>query len=774
MGKLRTLSFVGAGAILAFVFSVACGGGGGGGGGSGDAVLSSLSISPSNPGVLLWQQSEQPFTATGHYSDGSTQDMTAVVTWDSSAPSVAAVSNSIGLEGLTRCVTFGSTTISAQYGSFSDATTLTVTRSVKLPRSGQTVSYGPGDDGDLQKGIRLSDPRFVDRFGDGTVSDTLTGLMWLMDANCIASHYPSLTEFGHPAGTVEWQEALDFIEGINDGTYPDCSSSTYVYTDWRLPNVNELVSLTNFGEANKAAWLMSAYGFTNVQANEYHSSSRYMQVENYCVSMSSGGLGRGSIVNVHYVWPVRTEADIYRKSASLPRTGVDLVLVPGEDGDQLAGIPWPSPRFEAGQGTEADCITDRLTGLVWVASPGRVDRTWSGALAYADSLSLCGHNDWRLPNKNEFMSLHNFSQCPPCTGEPTWLLDQGFTNVESLLTHWTSTTYAGNTDYAWVYQPKGGFSTGAGLKMSDNPVWPVRGGPADRELVVASITSNAVRVLDPDLPGSVYPMRDFTAFPSMSNPSDVAVDAVNGEVFVTDYDHGAILVFALEENGTLVTAMRSISGSTTGLFGPRSVAVDPVNDEIAVTDGSGPSAKVLIFSRIADGAAAPVRTIAGTNTLLDYPQFVEIDADNGEILVTDLDAQSVFAFSRTADGDISPERIITGSNTLLTNPAGLALDLTNDELLVVNMEPSPAVLVFARMDNGDVAPLRTLAGSTTGMDDPVDVAVDPVGAEIMVSNFGTSSVTVYSRTADGDVAPLRTIRGNETGLMGPGGMDLTQ
>ena len=774
MEKLRTLSFVGVGAILAFVFSLSCGGGGGGGGDNGGAVLSSLSISPSNPGVLLWQQPEQPFTATGHYSDGSTQDMTAMVTWDSSAPSVAAVSNSNGLEGLTRCVTFGSTTISAQYGSFLDATTLTVTRSVKLPRSGQTASYGPGDDGDLQKGTRLSDPRFVDRYSDGTVSDTLTGLMWLMDANCIASHYPSLTPIGHLAGTVDWQGALNFIEGINDGTYPDCSSSTYVYTDWRLPNVNELVSLTNFGEANKAAWLMSAHGFINVQANEYHSSSRYDPTENYRVWMSTGGLSRGGINTQRYVWPVRTEADIYRKSVSLPRTGVDMALVPGEDGDQLAGIPWPRPRFEAGQGTEADCITDRLTGLMWVASPGRVDRTWSGALAYADSLSLCGHADWRLPNRNEFMSLHNFSQCPPCSGQPTWLLGQGFSNVESLLYHWTSTTYSGNVDYAWVYQPKSGLSTGAGLKAGDNPVWPVRGGPADRELVVASITSNAIRVLDPDLPGNVHPLRDFTAFPSMSNPSDVAVDAVNGEVFVTDYNNGAILVFALEGNGTLVAPMRSISGLTTGLFGPRSVAVDPVNDEIAVTEGSGPSAKILIFSRTADGAAAPLRTITGANTLLDYPQFVEIDAENSEILVTDLDAQSVFAFSRTTDGNVSPERTITGSNTLLTLPAGLALDLTNDELMVVNMQPSSAVLIFARTDNGDVAPLRTLAGSATDMDEPVDVAVDPMGAEIMVSNFGTSSVTVYSRTADGDVAPLRTIRGNETGLMGPGGMDLIQ
>ncbi|MCC6542909.1 MAG: hypothetical protein IT392_00205 [Nitrospirae bacterium] len=37
----------------------------------------------------------------------------------------------------------------------------------------------------------------------------------------------------------------------------------------------------------------------------------------------------------------------------------------GQDGDIQAGVPWPSPRFTAGTGTGADCVTDNLTGLMW-------------------------------------------------------------------------------------------------------------------------------------------------------------------------------------------------------------------------------------------------------------------------------------------------------------------------------------------------------------------------------------------------------------------------
>lgn len=52
-----------------------------------------------------------------------------------------------------------------------------------VPRTGQTTSYAPGDDGDLQKGVAWPVPRFTDN-EDGTVTDNLTGLIWLTNADC--------------------------------------------------------------------------------------------------------------------------------------------------------------------------------------------------------------------------------------------------------------------------------------------------------------------------------------------------------------------------------------------------------------------------------------------------------------------------------------------------------------------------------------------------------------------------------------------------------------
>ena len=55
-----------------------------------------------------------------------------------------------------------------------------------VPKTGQTISYEPGDDGYYQKGVAWPNPRFTDN-GDGTVTDNLTGLIWLKNANCFGT-----------------------------------------------------------------------------------------------------------------------------------------------------------------------------------------------------------------------------------------------------------------------------------------------------------------------------------------------------------------------------------------------------------------------------------------------------------------------------------------------------------------------------------------------------------------------------------------------------------
>jgi len=89
-------------------------------------VLVSIAVTPANPSIILG--STLQLTATGTFSDSSTQDMTTSVTWSSSLPGMATVSNALGSEGLATSVALGLTTITAldPVTSISGTTNLTV------------------------------------------------------------------------------------------------------------------------------------------------------------------------------------------------------------------------------------------------------------------------------------------------------------------------------------------------------------------------------------------------------------------------------------------------------------------------------------------------------------------------------------------------------------------------------------------------------------------------------------------------------------------------
>ena len=115
--------------ILLLAAITGCGGGGGGGGGAGPApiALVSIAVTPANPSTA--RGATQQFSATGTFSDNTTQDLTASATWSSSASSVATVGNASGSKGSATSFGTGTTTITAASGGRSGSTALTVTGS---------------------------------------------------------------------------------------------------------------------------------------------------------------------------------------------------------------------------------------------------------------------------------------------------------------------------------------------------------------------------------------------------------------------------------------------------------------------------------------------------------------------------------------------------------------------------------------------------------------------------------------------------------------------
>jgi trimeric autotransporter adhesin len=89
------------------------------------ATLASITVTPS--GSSMETGSTRQFSAVGSYSNGSSQNLTSLVTWASTSAGVASISNAAGSKGLATSVAAGSTIISASSGGISGNTTLTVT-----------------------------------------------------------------------------------------------------------------------------------------------------------------------------------------------------------------------------------------------------------------------------------------------------------------------------------------------------------------------------------------------------------------------------------------------------------------------------------------------------------------------------------------------------------------------------------------------------------------------------------------------------------------------
>jgi hypothetical protein len=151
----------------------------------------------------------------------------------------------------------------------------------------------------------------------GTVTDNLTGLIWLQKANC--------TELSgtDDNGKADWETAKIAASSLTGGT---CGlASEYKANDWRLPSINELQSLIHYGfsgimvpnTVGTAKWT-EGDPFSGVQLYYWSSSMKTFPTKTFMsdlidedkpsawgVDFYDGYVGYSSKYKAYNVWPVR-------------------------------------------------------------------------------------------------------------------------------------------------------------------------------------------------------------------------------------------------------------------------------------------------------------------------------------------------------------------------------------------------------------------------------------------------------------------------------------
>ncbi|MFR9650647.1 MAG: DUF1566 domain-containing protein [Rikenellaceae bacterium] len=294
-------------------------------------------------------------------------------------------------------------------------------KQIKNPKVGDLLY---GQDANYLSGVEMS---FKDN-GDGTVTDLNSGLMW--------QQVP-------PSEGSTWAKAKEYCENLELGGY----------TDWRMPTLKELFSISNFEQG----WPYLDTLYFKLSNGEVTKDEQYwadnMYVGETVEGRDDAAFGVNHVTGHIKAYPAGNkmpERGGERQGEGRPQRppmgegdggqrpqmqagggggGGQRSMPPPPGGGGQGGRPRGNPMakqvravrgeiygvnqfVDNGDGT----ITDKATGLMWAKSDNGKGIEWTEALPYAESATLAGHSDWRLPNVKELQSIVDYSRAPSRRG----------------------------------------------------------------------------------------------------------------------------------------------------------------------------------------------------------------------------------------------------------------------------------------------------------------------------------------------------------------------
>lgn len=289
-----------------------------------------------------------------------------------------------------------------------------VTRTMsKLPDSGQNQSFSTtyGEDADYQINV----PYFLLN-ADGTVTDTVTGLMWQQV----------------DGGEMTFERATEYCTNLRLGGY----------SDWRLPSAQEAFSILNHGRQNPPLDLK----IFPISGAEYWWTGELQKGSTTKVWVTNAGGGIGN----------------HPKNETISAGGIKKIHVRAVR--DIHGPQEISAHFIISD----SIVTDVLTGLEWQRFGISDFMEWEEALRRAENLVLQGYTDWRLPNIKELESINDEDRLQPSVQE-YYFPEVGINK------YWSSTSLPNQTNEGWFMHTEFGVISHES-KATKNKILCVRGG----------------------------------------------------------------------------------------------------------------------------------------------------------------------------------------------------------------------------------------------------------------------------------------------------------
>jgi 6-phosphogluconolactonase (cycloisomerase 2 family) len=686
-------------------------------------TLVSIGVTPATPTIA--KGTTQQFTATGVYSDNTTQNLTDAVTWHAVNPAVASITTAIGSGGLATGVAPGTTQITATLGGVVGSTTLKVTAATLVSIAVTPVNAS------VAKGI-VQQLTATGTYSDNSTQNLTASVTWAPATSSIATVSNAAGSAGKVTalspGTVTITATLSGVMG----------STTLTVTPAALISI--AVTPANASIARGTTQQLTATGtYSDSSTQDLTASVTWAPTASAIATVSNvvSSQGLASALSPGTVTVTATLGTIVG-TTQLTVTGATLVSIDVSPVTATIRIGATHAQQYTAMGHYTDLTTQDITTLV----------TWNSATIATATIS------------NAAGTRGLATGLAPGTTIITAALN-GITSNSATLTVVAfayAVNFGGNNVSQFVIGPDGTLAPiGAGIVAAGNNPFSLAVDPASKYVYVANFYQPGnlpatISQFTIGADGSLTAIGTGSVAATQHGPNGIVVNPTAPYVYTANFGSDNVSQYSIGAGGALTFVATAASGS-----GPASIALNPAGTFAYVANYVGGNVSQYSVSAV-DGSL----TALGTATVPagNHPNGVVVDPSGQFVYVPNNGDDTVSQYRIGAGGALTAIAAAVPSGG--AGPWSITIDAAGRNAYVPNrgagtvthftIDATTGALTLAVAVAPATNPVTAGTGSTS-------IAIDPSGSFGYVTNrdpptLAPHTISQFSIAANGDLTPL--------------------